>query len=281
MTPIIRHFGTTLLAKIDQVAIDSCAKALYPRGRPSTITRQVYTPISAVMTHAASRGMRDFIKIERPKQPKGKTRWMTTDEATALVANCGHHLKPIVLLMLYTGARVSEALCLDWNEVDLQRGHVIYLDTKNGDDRGVPLHPSVVAALANLPHREGAVFRRPDGEPYEEKDGEGGQIKKAFSIAAVKAGMGTRQRDPKTKRWIYKATVTPHTCRHTWATWHYMEHRDLLALMTLGGWKQISMVQRYAHVNVENLAPSIAAMPSLGDIWGNENTERKIHKRKQ
>lgn len=275
LAPIIRHFGTTLLAKIDQVAIDACAKALYPKARPGTIIRQVYTPISAVMKHAAVRGMCDFIEIERPEKPKGKTRWMTTDEARRLLANCGYHLKPIVLFMLYTGARVSEALTLDWNEVDLQRGHVIFLDTKNDDDRGVPLHPSVVAALANSNRREGAVFRRPDGEPYEEKDGEGGQIKKAFSIAAVKAGMGARTRHPKTKRWVYKATVTPHTCRHTWATWHYMEHRDLLALMTLGGWKQISMVQRYAHVNVENLAPSIAAMPSLGDFWGNTESKKR------
>lgn len=81
--------------------------------------------------------------------------------------------------------------------------------------------------------------------------------------AAVKAGLGDRKRNPSTGRWIYKAKVTPHTCRHTWATWHYARHRDLLALMQLGGWKQISMVQRYSHVNVENLAPSIRTLPSL------------------
>jgi integrase len=267
MTPLIRHFGKTLLVKIDQAAIDACAKALYPHGKTSTLTRHVYTPVSAVLTHAASRGMCEFRKVERPKQPKGKTRWMTVEEASRLVEACGDHLRPIVILMLYTGARVSEALYLDWAQVDLQRGHVIYLDTKNGDDRGVPLHPAAIAALANLKHRKGAVFRRPDGEPYAPRDGEGGQIKKAFAIAAVKAGLGARERGPD-GRWIYRANVTPHTCRHTWATWHYAQHRDLLALMQLGGWKQISMVQRYAHVNAANLAPSIAALPSLGEFRG-------------
>ncbi len=279
MTPLIRHFGKTLLVKIDQAAIDACAKALYPKGKTSTLTRHVYTPVSAVLTHAASRGMCEFKKVARPKQPKGKTRWMTVEEASRLVGACGDHLRPLVTFMLYTGARVSEALYLDWNQVDLQRGHVIFLDTKNGEDRGVPLHPVVVAALANLEHRRGAVFRRPDGEPYEPRDGEGGQIKKAFAIAAVKAGMGIRERHPVTGRWIYMATVTPHTCRHTWATWHYLRHRDLLALMQLGGWKQISMVQRYAHVNVANLAPSIDAMPLLTTDTRDETSVRRQQSR--
>ena len=55
--------------------------------------------------------------------------------------------------------------------------------------------------------------------------------------------------------------MTPHVCRHTWATWHYIAHRDIAALMKLGGWKSERMVLRYAHVNVEHLADSIEALP--------------------
>lgn len=273
MTPLLRHFGSTKLSKVDQVAIDTCAKTLYPAGKNSTLIRQVYTPISAVLQHAAARGMCTPITIERPSPPKGKTRWLTVDEAGRLVAACSDHLRPIVLLMLYTGARVSEALYLDWAQVDLSTGQVIYLDTKNGEDRGVPLHPSVIAALARSNRREGPVFLNHKGEPYEEKDGEGGQIKTAFRGATRRAGLGKwieGERKDKAgkpvKRWA--TDVTPHTCRHTWATWFYAQHRDIRQLMELGGWKQISMVVRYTHVNVSNHAPSIAALPTLGDIGG-------------
>ena len=56
----------------------------------------------------------------------------------------------------------------------------------------------------------------------------------------------------------------PHDWRHTWATWHCQENRDLNMLMHLGGWSSLSMVLRYAHVNVAHTAPSIRAMPSIG-----------------
>jgi len=49
------------------------------------------------------------------------------------------------------------------------------------------------------------------------------------------------------------------------ATWHYALNRDLGALQRLGGWKSIQMVMRYTHVNVEELAHTIAALPG-GDL---------------
>jgi integrase len=123
---------------------------------------------------------------------------------------------------------------------------VEFLETKNGEPRGVPVHPRVIAALEKLPHREGRVFRRPDGLAYSEKDDGGGQIKTAFRGACRRAGI---------------PNFSPHDCRHTWATWHYQRNRDVIALMKLGGWKSERMVLRYAHVNVEHLANSIDALP--------------------
>jgi integrase len=103
-----------------------------------------------------------------------------------------------------------------------------------------------VLELSKLPHRTGAVFRRPDGQPYRRKLEGGGQIKTAFKGACRRAGIDD---------------FSPHDCRHTWATWHYAANRDLPALMTLGGWKSEKMVLRYTHVNVGHLAQSIAALP--------------------
>jgi integrase len=40
--------------------------------------------------------------------------------------------------------------------------------------------------------------------------------------------------------------ITPHAVRHTWATWHYCVHRDLLQLRDDGGWETVKMLERYA-----------------------------------
>jgi integrase len=148
------------------------------------------------------------------------------------------------MFLLGTGARLSEALNLDWRELDLANAHVTFLDTKNSEHRGVPLHSRLVAELRTLRHRRGRVFRTHAGLAYAEKDSGGGQIKTAFRGACRRAKIGD---------------FTPHDCRHTWATWHYAANRDLVALMKLGGWKSERMVLRYAHVNVSQLAPSIDA----------------------
>ena len=234
VTPLIEHFGGSRLSAIDQIAVDLAAKTIKPKGGPATINRQIHTPISAIMKHAAQRRMCDLLPIERPRQPKGKTRWLRLEEVSALVAACAPHLRPLVTFMFYTGARVSEAVYLDWREVDLQRRHVMFLDTKNGEHRGVPLHPAALAELANLPHRVGAVCRKPNGQPYPILDEGGGQIKTAFKGACRRAGI---------------AGATPHTLRHTWATWFYLKHRGSETADGTRRWKSESMVFRYTHVN--------------------------------
>lgn len=240
------HFGDIPLAKMDQAAIDRAARALYPTAANATLNRQLYAPVSAILNHAAARGLCDARRIARPVLPKGRVRWISPDEAERLISACSPHLRPLVIFLLYTGARMSEALYLDWRDVNLQGSQVQFIDTKNGESRGVPLHPRALAALASLPHRVDEVFRRPDGFAYKRIEAAGGQIKTAFNGACRRAGI---------------LDFSPHDCRHTWATWHYAANRDIIGLMKLGGWKSEKMVLRYAHVNVSHLADSIALLP--------------------
>ncbi len=243
---LIEHFGSAPLASIDQAAIDRAAKVLCPHAASSTVNRQIYTPCSAVLKYAHRRNLCELRVIERPRQPKGRVRSLTPAEADRLIAACSRHMRPLVAFLLYTGARLSEALFLNWRQVDLVRSQVQFIATKNGDARGVPLHPRLLAMIAGLPHREGAVFRRPDGEPYSRRPNSGSPIKTGFKAACRRAGIDN---------------FTPHDCRHTWATWHYAANRDLIVLMQLGGWASERMCLRYAHVNVSQFAESISALP--------------------
>lgn len=262
LAPVIKHFGTLPLAQIDQDALDRGARKLFPKAAPATLNRQFYTPASAVLHHAARRGWSPAPLIERPSTPPDRVRWLTPPEAEKLIAACSDHLRPLVVFMLYTGARVGEALWLDWRDVDLSRAHVGFPKTKNGKARGVPLAPRVVAALANLQGRDDEVFRRPDGRPYERPKtttdtSAGSRIKTGFRAAVRRAGL---------------SDFRPHDCRHTWASWHYQANRDLGALQALGGWESVRMVMRYAHTNVSEHADTINRLPggNLGDSRSRE-----------
>jgi integrase len=257
LSKVIRYFGTTPLARTDLDAIERGARKTFPSASNSTLDRQFYTPTSAVLKYAAKRGWCAPLILERPDVSTPPIRWLTLDEANQLIDACGDHLRPLVVFMIYTGARIGEALWLDWHDLDLSRRHVVFRKTKNGDARGVPLHDRVVVALANLPHRDDEVFRRPDGLLYErpkraDDTSAGSRIKKAFAGACKRAGI---------------ADFAAHGCRHTWATWHYAANRDISALMRLGGWKTVSMVMRYVHANVDEHRHTIDRLPgeNLGD----------------
>ena len=61
------------------------------------------------MPGISSRGLAPII-LERPKVSQPPIRWLTLDEANRLIAACGEHLRPLVIFMLYSGARIGEAL---------------------------------------------------------------------------------------------------------------------------------------------------------------------------
>ncbi len=246
MIPLLDHFGATRLSDIDQQAIERAAIALYPGRAPATINRQLYTPMSAIIAYGAGRNMCAPLRLRRPRETMKPVRWMRPDEAEALIEACAPHLQPLVIFLLGTGARLSEALYLDWREVDLGARRVWFPQTKTGKARGVPLNSRVVAALAGIAHREGEVFRTQAGRPYSARPGGGGQIKTGFTAACRRAGI---------------TGFTPHGCRHTWATWFYAATRDLRALMELGGWASESMVVRYTHVNPDHLHGLVEALP--------------------
>lgn len=260
LAPILRHFQNTPLSKIGQQEIDHAAQTLKPHGSPATRNRHVHTPISAVLHHAARKKWCPKPVIARPKQPPSRIRFLTHPEAHQLIQSAAPHLKPLIIFLLSTGARLSEALYLEWEDVDLAAQHVTFRPTqtrsiKTDTPRGVPLPPEAVEALSNItPRHPKFVFQHPDPasptkfSPYAtRKSLGGGQIKTAWRTALKKARI---------------TDFTPHDCRHTWASWHYQANRDIAQLMQLGGWKTPAMVFRYTHLNTSHLAPSQA------QIWG-------------
>src|SRR5215472_8277666 len=107
--------GEVSLAHVDQDAASRLRRILLqPDTAPSTYLRQVVTPLRAILRHAADRGWCSPPRIAAPKTPGGRTRYLLPDEAERLIAVAAPHLKPLIIFLLGTGARMAEAVYLDW-----------------------------------------------------------------------------------------------------------------------------------------------------------------------
>jgi integrase len=239
---LLEHFQETRLGDIDNAAMSKASNSIYPGRAPATIRRQLYVPVGAII---------NFIKDDKLRAPKGggqRTLFLSPEEAERLirasVTQQSPFLAPLITFLLGQGSRMGETLALDGKDVNLSARYAILRDTKNKQERTVTLIPRVVAALSLLPTigEAGPVFRRFDGKEFKERKGRGGQVRNPFAFAVETAGLSEE--------------VTPHVCRHTWATWHYAVNKDPLSLKREGGWLS-NEYQRYVKSAPAGLAESI------------------------
>ena len=117
--------------------------------------RQIYIPMSAVLRHAARKGWCAMPLLQHPRVKPPKTKWSTPERLDKLLPHCSPKLRRLVIFLTYTGARISEALRVDWEaDVYLSRRSVILRRTKNGKPRTVHLPAPLLFELAEVPEAE-------------------------------------------------------------------------------------------------------------------------------
>ena len=247
LTPILDYFGQDfLLHHIDNEAVNQCARALKPNHAPATINRQIITPISAVVTMAAEDNLCPFRRFRRRKVNNARLRWLTPFEAEALIKAADPATSLKISFLLGTGCRTGEAFALSRKDLHLESREAWIARTKNGEPRMVRFPGRVARALGayGIPEA-GAIFTTPKGRPYKIRESGGGQMQASFNRARDKAELGP--------------DVTPHTLRHTWATWYYAQTKDFGGLMDFGGWKKADMANRYRKIAPGTLAGGLFA----------------------
>ena len=59
-----------------------------------------------------------------------------------------------------------------------------------------------------------------------------------------------------------------HDWRQTWASWHVQNGTPIHVLQELGGWSDVRMVQRYAHLAPEHLSADAGNISGLRGVTG-------------
>jgi integrase len=158
---------------------------------------------------------------------------LSDEDLEVIVAAFPEDLRDVMrrasVLALLSGMRRSEVFDLGWTSISSDR--IRLTRTKSGKAREIPLTRRMREVLPPRHIDNGLVFRTREGD----------RVPDGFDLwrkAAQDAG----------RPW-----VRFHDLRHEWASRYVEAGGDLVSLMEVGGWSQLSLVQRYARASQDRI----------------------------
>jgi integrase len=229
---LLAHYGDALVTAVTlQSQDDYIAKRRKAKVADETISREL-SVLRAAVNRAKKYDTIDeapFVK-SLPKAP-ARERYITRTEAARLLRSCAEaHVRDFVRLALYTGARRGAILELTWDRVDFTQ-RLLYFPLPgraqtNKRSAVVPFEGALYTALQRAKRRSRSKY-------VISYHGRG--------VDSIKTGFRNACRVAKLKK------VTPHTLRHTAATWAAQNGEDLWRIAGMLGHENMRTVQRYAH----------------------------------
>lgn len=185
-----------------------------------------------------------MLKVSKKKESRGRVRFLSEEEKVKLLTECkkiSYELYLFVLIAITSGARYGEIIKLQWQNIDFVNRIYHFLDTKNGDDRGVSISKVVYEELKKFAQvrniKSDYIFANKDGKLLYLT----GKFKKAVELAGIE-------------------DFRFHDLRHTAASYLAMNGASLLEIAEVLGHKTLAMVKRYSHLTRKHTADLIDRM---------------------
>lgn len=249
------YFGGRDVNRLERCDVMAYIQTRKDQGvKAGTINREL-----GMLAAAFSFAKRDLCwRIDNPaeqtklKEPEGRVRFLSTDEAQALITAAAFevrapHLQNFISLAINTGCRKSELLKSRWENVDFEQAtlRIEGKDSKSGKRRGVPLNLAALQAFRNqkvfideYAPSSPWVFSRKSGERIQ-------SVQTSFETACRRAGI---------------TDFRVHDLRHTCASWLVTDGVSLAEVRDVLGHSTIKMTERYAHLAPENLRKAVAVL---------------------
>jgi integrase len=185
-----------------------------------------------------------------------------------VLAELGEVWRPFFELLAKTGLRISEALGLDWPDLELgarpvlhvrrqfYRGTLKRLKSRNGR-RDLPLPPGLARTLwvARPAHGQGPMFRTSADTRYADRN-----VRRVLDAAAKRAGL----------EWVHF-----HTFRHTCASMLFDGGKNIKQVSGwLGHADPAFTLRTYVHLMDDGLGDATFLDAAVGDAWATEDPEK-------
>ncbi|MBT9527079.1 MAG: site-specific integrase [Rhizobacter sp.] len=241
--------------------------ALAGRGlKPATVARRLGL-LSGVLSwcHKEKGWLADnpMRSVRKPTVRDARTRTLDPEEVRylelATSAARATWLPDAVILLIRTAMRRSELVGLQCGDVDLARSVAILQDSKNGEQREVPLCPEAKMAIARLTAdavKQGRKAVLPINDPE--------AVSFAFRRAVVRA-RARYEEDCAASGAVcdskFMHGIRLHDLRHhAVSVWARTGGLSLIELMKVSGHKSPRMLARYAHLSSEEVAAKMATL---------------------
>lgn len=244
-------FGDFALADVTPALIGEFRDQLMREGRSGPTANRYL----AALSHAFTVAMKEWgwlddtpmRKVTKPKENRGRVRFLSEDEIQRLRKACkasaNPYIYPVVMLALSTGMRYAEIMHLTWDRVDLNSGRIRLENTKNKERRMLPLQGEAKAALAEL-----------------------GKVRRLDTALLFPSHNNPNKPLELRKPWekvLADAEITNfrfHDLRHTCASYLAMHGVPLLTIAEVLGHKTLQMVKRYAHLSDQHKAEALSLL---------------------
>jgi integrase len=269
--PLTDYFAGKSIAEVPSLCVGF---QRWRKASNGTVRRDLGVLQSAMKYALEAQLVTRHVVIKLPAAPPPRERWLTRSEAAILIAGAlgfqptvidiktrlpvkwkritrpQYHLALFILLCIYTGRRKEAILSLRWSKVDIVRGKIDFrrdgtAETKKKRGRcALParLRPHLIRAKGEAPNI-GHVIRW-EGAAIDE-------IKTSFNNAV---------------RRVYLKGVTPHTLKHTAATWLMQSGKDPFKISDFLATSVPTLLKHYGHHNPEHqheIADAIGACPGM------------------
>lgn len=179
--------------------------------------------------------------VKKFQEPEGRTRFLDTSEIDRLITACindeSPHIFAAVLLGMSTGRRKSAIMNLQWKDIDLDTGRVLFREQKTKSF----ISSTISGCTLELLRRKSAEYG--DTEiwvfPSHVKPGAPIDIRAAWERVRTTAQL---------------SDFRFHDLKHTCASYMAMNGASLIELSKVLGHKTLDMVLRYSHLTEDHTA---------------------------
>ena len=240
------------------------AKARFALGRaPDTVHTELIRLRQCVKWAFDNNTIAKPPKVWLPSAGRKRDRVLTPEEALRLLAASATgdaHINLFVILLFSTGGRHTAVLDLEWSRIDFVRG-VIDLDVDLPPDPMSKRWRKGRAEVMMTSFARKALERAHDGRQCDHVIEWGGKrlvtAREGFKSACERAGLGWYADHPANGK-VFRTDVTPHTIRHTVASWADDADVDLKGIaQMLGHADERTTRLIYIHAKAEKTAAAV------------------------